>query len=142
MKANFLSMMQWLRRGVPLPLGAIHNLRSMVALDNLVDLLITCIDHPKAINQIFLVSDDEDMSTTEILRRISIALRSPARLLPVHSGILKVCAALFGKKDITQRLLGSLQVDVSKTKEVLGWTPQVSVDDAFKKTAEDFLTRY
>ncbi len=140
-KANFLSMMRWLNKGIPLPFGAIHNKRSLVALDNLVDLIVTCIDHPAAANQTFLVSDDDDMSTTELLQRMATALGKPARLLPVPSGLLKAGAALLGKKDVAQRLLGSLQVDISKTKEVLGWVPPVSVDEALKKTAEDFLAR-
>jgi len=140
-KANFQSMMRWLDKGVPLPFGAIHNKRSLVALDNLVDLIVTCIDHPAAVNQTFLVSDGEDLSTTELLLRMGEALGKPARLLPVPESLLKAGAMLLGKRDIAQRLLGSLQVDISKTKKILGWEPPVSVDDALKKTAEDFLLR-
>jgi len=140
-KANFLSMMHWLNKGVPLPFGAINNKRSLVALDNLVDLIVTCIDHPAAANQTFLVSDDEDMSTTELLQRMAVALGKAARLLPVSEGILRVGATLLGKKEVAQRLLGSLQVDIGKTKEILGWQPPISVDEALKKTAKDFLAR-
>lgn len=137
-KANFLSMMSWLQRRLPLPLGAIHNKRSMVALDNLVDLIITCIDHPQAANQVFLVSDGEDLSTTELLRRTGQALGRPARLLPVPAFLLKWAARLLGKPGIAQRLCGSLQVDISKTRTLLGWTPPVTVDDALIKTARYF----
>lgn len=140
-KANFLSMIHWLDKGVPLPFGAIHNKRSLVALDNLVDLIVTCIDHPAAANQTFLVSDGEDLSTTELLQRMAVALGKQARLLPVPAWLLKFGAALIGKRDLAQRLLGSLQVDISKTREVLNWSPPVSVDEALKKTAEDFLSR-
>ncbi len=98
-KANFLSMMRWLFRGIPLPLGAIDNRRSLVALDNLVDLIVTCIDHPAAANQTFLVSDGQDMSTTELLRRMGRALGKPARLLPVPPALLKAGAALVGKPE-------------------------------------------
>ena len=140
-KANFLSMMHWLDMGVPLPLGAINNKRSLVALDNLVDLIVTCIDHPAATNQTFLVSDGEDLSTTELLCHMSAALGKPARLLPMPAWMLKSGAALLGKRDIAQRLLGSLQVDISKTREILNWKPPVSVDEALKKTADDFLAR-
>lgn len=140
-KANFLSMMHWLDWGVPIPLGAINNKRSLVALDNLADLIITCIDHPAAANQTFLVSDDEDMSTSELLQRMAMALGKPTRLIPVPEMLLKAGAMFLGKREIVQRLLGSLQVDISKTREVLGWTPLVSVDEALKKTAEDFLSR-
>ncbi len=139
-KANFLNMMRWLNKGIPLPFGAIRNRRSLVALDNLVDLIVTCINHPAAVNQIFLVSDDEDLSTTHLLYRMGEALGEPARLVPMPAGILKASATLLGKHDIAQRLLGSLQVDISKTKEMLGWSPLVSVDKALKKTAEHFLT--
>lgn len=138
-KANFRSMMAWLNRGVPLPLGAITNKRSLVALDNLVDLVVTCVHHPAAANQVFLVSDDEDLSTTELLQRMARALGRPARLLPLPAGVLSAIAQLFGKKAISQRLCGSLQVDISKTKALLGWTPTISVSGALEKTAKDFL---
>lgn len=138
-KANFLSMMRWLHKGVPLPFGAIHNHRSLVALDNLVDLIVTCIDHPAAANQTFLVSDGEDLSTTELLRRMGVALGRPARLLPIPSWMLEAGAALLGKQALSQRLCGSLQVDISKTRELLNWTPPVSVDEALRKTAKHFL---
>lgn len=138
-KANFLSMMRWLNKGVPLPFGAIYNKRSLVALDNLVDLVVTCIDHPAAANQTFLVSDGEDLSTSELLRRMGVALGKPARLLPVPSGLLEQGARLLGKQALAQRLCGSLQVDISKTRELLGWTPPVSVDEALDKTAKYFL---
>jgi nucleoside-diphosphate-sugar epimerase len=138
-KANFLSMVRWLNKGIPLPFGAIHNQRSLVALDNLVDLIVTCIDHPAAANQTFLVSDGDDLSTTELLRRMCEALDKPARLLPVPSRLLEVGAAMLGKKAFCQRLCGSLQVDISKTRELLNWTPPVSVDEALRKTAKHFL---
>lgn len=140
-KANFLSMMHWLHRGVPLPLGAVHNKRSLVALDNLVDLMVTCIDHPAAANQIFLASDGEDLSTTELLRRMGMALGKPARLLPVPSWLIKSGAAILGKQALAQRLCGSLQVDINKNRELLGWVPPVSVDEALSRTAEHFLAQ-
>ena len=138
-KANFLNMMKWLYKGVPLPLGAIHNKRSIVALDNLVDLIVTCIDHPGAANQTFLVSDGEDISTTELLQRMSQALGKRPRLLPVPAWMLKTAAKALGKQSIAQRLCGSLQVDIAHTRERLGWTPLVSVDAALQKTAQHFL---
>ncbi|NBF03839.1 NAD-dependent epimerase/dehydratase family protein [Pseudomonas sp. Fl5BN2] len=138
-KANFLNMMRWLHKGIPLPFGAIHNRRSLVALGNLVDLIIVCIAHPKAANQKFLVSDGDDLSTTELLQRMARALRKPARLLPVPSVFLTVCAFFFGKKSLSQRLCGSLQVDISKNRELLSWTPPIAVDVAFDATAKYFL---
>lgn len=138
-RANFLSMMNWLSKGIPLPLGAVHNRRSLVALDNLVDLVVTCMEHPAAANQVFLVSDDEDLSTPQLLRRMARALGRPARLLPVPAFLLGAAAALLGKRDMAQRLCGSLQVDISKTRELLGWAPSLAVDAALCKTARYFL---
>lgn len=141
-KANFLNMMSWLHKGVPLPFGAIHNRRSLVALDNLIDLIVSCIDHPAAANQTFLVSDGEDLSTSELLRRMGSAFGKPARLLPVPSRLLEVGAAMLGKQALAQRLCGSLQVDINKTRELLNWTPPVSVDEALRKTAKYFLEQH
>ena len=138
-KANFAAMMRWLKRGIPLPLGAIHNQRSLVALDNLVDLIVTCLTHPAAANQLFLVSDGEDLSTTQLLRRMGAALGKPARLMPVPVSTLKLAAALVGKPELAQRLCGSLQIDMSKTRELLGWRPPFSVDESLQKTAEGYL---
>ncbi|WP_219095347.1 SDR family oxidoreductase [Pseudomonas sp. UMAB-40] len=138
-QANVLSMMRWLHKGVPLPFGAIHNRRSLVALDNLVDLIATCIAHSAAANQTFLVSDGEDLSTTMLLRRMGAALGKPARLLSVPSWMLETGATMLGKQALAQRLCGSLQVDISKTRELLGWTPPVTVDEALNKTAKHFL---
>jgi nucleoside-diphosphate-sugar epimerase len=137
-KANFQAMMRWLSRGVPLPLGAINNKRSLVALDNLVDLIVTCIDHPAAANQTFLVSDGEDLSTTQLLRRMGQAMGKPVRLIPVPPALLKAGAALVGKPELAQRLCGSLQVDISKTRMLLGWSPPISVDEGLRRAAEGF----
>ncbi len=139
---NFGSLMRWLRRGIPLPLGTIHNQRSLVALDNLVDLILTCITHPAAANQTFLVSDGEDVSTTELLRRMGQALGRPERLIPVPASWLKVAACLVGKGDVAQRLCGSLQVDISKTRELLDWVPIVSLDEGLRRAAGNGLPRF
>jgi nucleoside-diphosphate-sugar epimerase len=138
-KANFLSMMRWLYRGVPLPFGAVHNQRSLVAIDNLVDLIVTCSDHPAAANQVFLVSDGEDVSTTQLLRKLAGALGKPARLLPIPVWLLSGAAALLGKRALSDRILGSLQVDISKNRQLLGWTPPVTLDKALSLTAQHFL---
>lgn len=135
-KANFASMMRWVAKGVPLPLGAIHNARSMVALDNLVDLLVTCLRHPAATGQTFLVSDGVDVSTTQLLRRTAHAMGKPARLLPVPAGLLQWGATLLGKRDVAQRLCGSLQVDIGKTRQLLGWAPPLTLDQGLKKAVE------
>lgn len=138
-KANFLSMMRWLQRGVPLPFGAIGNRRSLVALDNLVDLLVVCLTHPAASGQRFLVCDGEDLSTTELLRRLSAALGRSARLLPVPQALIEWAAILLGRRQLNQRLCGSLQINMDKTRERLGWAPPLSVDQALAKTAAHYL---
>lgn len=137
-KANFLAMMRWLDRGIPLPFGAIDNRRSLVALDNLADLIVTCVDHPGAANQTFLVSDGEDLSTSALLRRMARALDRPARLIPVPAGLLAFAATVLGKRSLSQRLCGSLQVDIDKTRSMLGWTPPLSVDKALQLAARDY----
>ncbi|MFV3014231.1 UDP-glucose 4-epimerase family protein [Pseudomonas sp. KHB2.9] len=137
-KANFRSMMSWLSKGIPLPLGSIRNQRSLVALDNLVDLIVTCLDHPAAANQTFLVSDGDDMSTTELLVRMGSALNKPVRLIPIPAALLLKGASLLGRKAVAQRLCGSLQVDIRKTRELLGWEPPLTVAQALSKTAKSF----
>ena len=135
-KANFLTMMRWLQRGVPLPLGDVMaNRRSLVFLDNLVDLIVTCIDHPAAANQTFLVSDDEDLSTAALLRRMATAMGVGARLVPVPTRLITFGTKLIGRPGIAQRLCGSLQVDIGKTKALLGWTPPINVDEGLRRTA-------
>ena len=131
--------MQAVKLGLPLPLGAINNHRSLVALDNLIDLIATCLNHPAASNQTFLVSDGSDLSTTVLLQNMAVALGRPARLIPVPESVLWVVAKLLGKANIAQRLCGSLQVDINKTKDMLSWSPPVTVDEALRKTAAHFL---
>lgn len=137
-KANFLKMMQWLNRGVPLPLGMISNARSLVGLDNLVDFIMTCLNHPAAAGQVFLVSDGEDMSTTVLLKRMAKALGVSPRLLPVPVFMLKAAAAITGKSAISRRLCGSLRINIDKNRELLGWTPPYGVDDQLDKAADGF----
>jgi len=132
-KANFASILKLAQKNLPLPLGAIHNKRSMVALDNLTDLILTCISHPAAANQIFMVSDDKDLSTTELLTLLTLAAGKKPRLLPVPQKYLIALATLFGKKTIADRLCGSLQVDITHTRTTLGWTPPLSVEEGIKR---------
>ncbi|RRV17560.1 UDP-glucose 4-epimerase family protein [Pseudomonas saudiphocaensis] len=133
---NFGSLVRWVEKGVPLPLGAIHNKRSLVGIDNLVDLIIRCIDHPAAANQVFLAGDGEDLSTTELLRGVGKAMGKPARLVPVPAGLLQFGATLLGRKAMVQRLLGSLQVDISKTCELLDWKPPYTVEEGLRRCFE------
>jgi nucleoside-diphosphate-sugar epimerase len=137
-KANFLSMVRWLDRGIPLPLGAIDNRRSLVAIGNLTDLVLTCIDHPAAAGEIFLVSDGEDLSTTQLLRRTALALGKSARLVPVPAGLLQAAASMVGKSGIAERLCGNLQVDIQRTCELLGWRPPINTEKALRQTVEHY----
>lgn len=139
--ANFLAMMTWLYRRIPLPLAAVSNKRSLVALDNLVDLILICSRHTNAANQVFLVSDGEDISTPDLMRRLGRAMDCPARLFPVPPALLVGAAMALGKRAVTSRLLGSLQVDITKTREMLGWEPPVTLDQGLRRTAACFIAQ-
>jgi len=131
--------LQIVKLGVPLPLGDVRNRRSLVALDNLVDLIVTCLYHSAAAHQTFLVSDGDDVSITILIRRIAEALGTRAHLISIPEAILWAVARLLGKADIMQRLCGSLQVDINKTRDVLEWSPPISMDEALRKTVIRFL---
>ena len=135
-KGNFASMMKLVAKGLPTPLGAINNQRSLVALDNLVDLIITCIDHPAAANQVFLVGDGQDLSTTALLQGVAKAMDKPLRLIPVPASLMMLGATLLGKKAVAQRLFGSLQVDISKARDLLGWEPPITVEEGLRRCFE------
>ncbi len=137
-KGNFASMVRWLCKGMPLPLGAVHNKRSLIALENLVDFIALCADperSPRAANEVFLISDGEDVSTTELLRKVANAYDVPPRLLPVPVIWIQALVRLLGKRAVADRLLGSLVVDSSKARDLLGWKPVVSMGEQLKKMA-------
>lgn len=140
-KANFLNMVRWLHKGIPLPLGAINNKRSLVALDNLIDLIKTCIEHPAAANEIFIAADGEDLSTTDLLRRMGIALNVPNRLIPIPQSLLIFAATALRKQAFAQRLCCSLQVDISKARDLLDWKPPLSVDEGLQQVANYYRMR-
>ena len=138
-KANFLTMMQWLQRGIPLPLGAISNQRSLVGLGNLVDLLEKCSMHPAAANQTFLASDGNDVSITELLYALAHALKVKPRLIPVPQTVLEGVLSLLGRADMAQRLCGNLAVDIDKTRSMLDWTPPYTLAQGLQATAAHYL---
>jgi len=140
-KANFAQLIKLVAKGIPLPLASTRNKRSLVALDNLLDLITTCIDHPNAANQTFLVSDGRDLSTAELIREISRCLNRKARLLPFPPSLLHIAATLAGKRAVADRLLDSLQVDISHTCETLDWRPPVGLEDALQKTVDSIARR-
>ena len=130
---NFGKLTRLVAKSLPLPLGSINNRRSLVGIDNLVDFIITCLEHPDAANETFLVSDGEDLSTPDLIRRMARAMNRPARLFPVPVWALQAGASLLGKGDAVQRLCGNLQVDISKSRILLGWNPPVSVDEGLRR---------
>jgi len=132
-KGNFLVMMNWLGKGFPLPFGGINNLRSFIGIDNFVDLIITCLHHPSAANEIFLAADGEDISTSELLRRISFLMGKTNTLIYVPTSLIRAIAFAMGRVELTRRLYGSLQVDISKSKERLGWTPPISMEQGLER---------
>lgn len=139
-KANFASLFNLVSKGFPLPFGCItDNKRSLVSVKNVVDLIVTCIDHPKAVNQVFLVSDDNDVSTASMVKHMFHALNKSSRIFPVPVWCYRFMGKVLGKQDVVNRILGSLQVDISHTKKMLGWTPPQTLEDGFKETAEAFL---
>lgn len=132
-KGNFASMIKLVDKGLLLPLGAIHNKRSLVGIDNLVDLIIRCIDHPAVANRVLLAGDGEDLSTTELLRAVGRAMGKPARLIPVPAAMLQLGAGLLGRRAMAQRLLGSLQVDISQTCALLDWRPPYTPEEGLRR---------
>jgi nucleoside-diphosphate-sugar epimerase len=130
---NFGRLMRCVQRGTTLPLGAVDNMRSFVGLDNLVDLLVRCVDHPNAAGQTFLVSDGEDLSTPELVRRLARAAGRRARLLPVPPQFMRMAGRLAGRGGDVDRLLASLQVDIGNTRAMLDWSPPVSVNEGLRR---------
>jgi nucleoside-diphosphate-sugar epimerase len=138
-KANFRQLMKVVNRGIPLPFASISNRRSLVFVGNLVDAFSCCASDPRAAGQTFLVSDGEDVSTPELLRRVAFALAKPCRLLPFPASLMRLAGRISGRSQAVERLLGSLQVDSSKIGRELGWTAPFTMQQGLKKTAEWFL---
>ena len=135
-KGNLARLLKLVRSGVPLPLGALQNKRSLIGLDNLVDLLIRCVDHPEAAGQTFLVSDGEDLSTPDLIRHMAAAMNRSPRLFPAPVSLLRLAGGALGKLAEIDRLVGSLQIDSSHTRRVLGWTPSVSVQEGIRRMVQ------
>jgi len=136
-KANFFTMLRMVKLGVPLPFGSIENKRSFIYLENLQSLIMQCITHPKAVNQVFLASDGNDLSTTELLRYCASAMGVGIFLLPIPESWCVLGASMLGQSDAIQRLCGTLQVDISKARKLLGWEPPVTVQAGLQKTVQN-----
>lgn len=132
-RGNFATLLNAVRRGWPLPLAAVHNKRSLVALDNLLDFIAACLTHPDAANQTFLVGDGHDISTAQLVRELASAAGVPAHLFSVPVWALQGGAALVGKGEMIHRVCGNLQVDISKAQRLLHWKPPISVDEGLRR---------
>lgn len=132
-RANFRTLIRAVALGIPLPFGSTRNRRSFVGIDNLVDFVLTSMQHPDAANQTFFVSDGEDLSTPELIRHLARAMNSPTRLIPVPEFLLNALATLLGQRSAASRLLGSLQVDTSKARTLLGWSPPLSAEEGLRR---------
>lgn len=138
-KANFQKLMGLVTKGIPLPLGAVHNQRSMLALDNLVSFTTLVISSPQAANQCFLLSDGEDVSTTQLLKLLAKGMNKSSWLIPIPAFILRAIAQVLGASSAADRLLGSLQIDSSKARQLLDWHPPLSVEEGIAITAQAYL---
>lgn len=136
-KGNFAQMIKVLAKGIPLPLASVKNLRSFIYVENLVDALMLCATHPIAAGQTYLVSDGEDISTPNLLRKLSSAMGKPVKLLPCSPILMRLAGRLFGKSNQVGRLLSSLQVDSSKIRRELDWKPRFTLDEGLKATVGD-----
>ena len=140
-KANFAALLKLASKNLPLPFGSIKNKRAFVAIDNLASLIISCIDHPKAANQLFLVSDDNDISTSELFTIMVKAFGKKPRIFKVSPGLLKIVASLIGKKSIADRLCDDLRIDIKHTKKSLNWNPVVSTNEGVKLCIPRIINR-
>jgi len=138
-RANFLRLVRWVAERRPLPLGAVDNRRSLIGLDNLCDLLTLLMEHPSAAGQVWLGSDGEDLSTSDLIRRLARALGTSPRLLPVPERVLRLLGRVTGRSAEIARLCGSLQVDSGPAREILGWQPPRSVDEGLAQVANWYL---
>jgi nucleoside-diphosphate-sugar epimerase len=139
---NFGMLTSWLSRGLPLPLANVNNLRSLIGLDNLLDLICIGMIHPMAANRIFMASDGQDLSTPEFLRRFGAALGCPARMFSMPQSVLQVAATMLGRPGLTTQLCGSLQVNIQATRDRLEWKPPFSVDQGLARAAEGGIPKF
>lgn len=136
-KGNLMQLIKLIKIGVPLPFALIKNQRSMIGIDNLIDLLIKCIENPKAAGKTFLVSDGQDISTPDLINSISISIGRSSRLIPVPISLLQVLGKLFKRQNEIEKLIGSLQIDSSYVREILNWTPKINIKEGIKKMVKE-----
>ena len=132
-KGNMARLMKLINSGIPLPFSLIKNQRSLIGIDNLVDVLIRCVDHPEASGKTFLVSDGEDLSTPDLLRHVASSMERSTRLFPFPISLLKLFGFAIGKSSEINRLTNSLQVDISFTRKILNWSPPLTVQEGIRR---------
>jgi nucleoside-diphosphate-sugar epimerase len=140
-KGNFLRLLNLVYRGVPLPFAGIDNCRSFIGLENLIDIIILCIDHSKAAGNTFLISDTECISTSDLISKLQKIMKKPSRLFSIHSNLIKLMGFLTGKSLEVKRLLYSLKIDSSHAQKVLGWIPPITLDEGLEKTVKWYLKK-
>lgn len=136
---NFLRLMRWVDKGFPFPMGSVRNMRSFIGLENLVSMLVCCVERSNVAGETFLIADGEDLSTPDLIRRVARLLGRPARILPFPISVMRACAGMFGAEDVLDRLCNSLQVNMEKARRVLGWRPIVSLDEGLSRTARWYV---
>lgn len=130
---NFDRLVRWVSKGVPLPLGGLNNRRSFVGIDNLVDFLVLCVEHPAAAGQTLLVTDGEDLSTTQLIQHLARAQGKNILLIPVPPHPVRWALQLLGRQRLADQLYGSLVIDSSQTRQLTGWTPPVAVAEGLRR---------
>jgi nucleoside-diphosphate-sugar epimerase len=141
-KGNFNRLMRCVAKGIPLPFGSVKNKRSFIGLDNLLDLIIASANHPRAAGQILLATDDHDLSTSELISKIAIAMNKPIKIFPINVSLIRTFGNLIGRSSDMSRLINSFQIDISHTKQLLSWVPPNNIDEGLKKMVDDFKLRF
>ena len=140
-KANFLKLLDCVYKGIPLPFGGVKNQRNFIALDNVIQAILTCVVHEKPVKGIFVISDDEYISTKDLIEKISNAMGKPARIFYFPVFLAKLLLILMGKKSLYNKLWGSLRVESKKIKDQLGWAPKMGMDEGIQKTVDWYLSK-
>ena len=140
-KGNFLNLMKWIKRGIPLPFALISNKRDLVSINNLIKFITICLKHPSAVGQVFLISDNISLSTKSLIEKLARFQKKKILLLPFPKALLSLVFNLLGRKELSQKLLGSLEVNTQKNINLLGWRPSQDMDEVLKETVE-FFTKY
>jgi len=140
-KGNFLNLMKWIKRGIPLPFALINNKRDLVSINNLINFITICLKHPSAVDQVFLISDNISLSTKSLVKKLARFQKKKILLLPFPKILLSLVFNLIGRKELSQKLLGSLEVNTQKNINLLGWRPSQDMDEVLKETVE-FFTKY